>query len=353
MAIIHAIGTSNPSYVYTQDEVMALTKEIFSSFPNLDRYLSIYKNTEIKKRHFCVPLDWFRNRHSFAEKNSLYIEHALRLGEEAVRICLEQSDVLPEEIDHLFLISTTGLSTPSLDAHLINRLKMKNHIKRTPIWGLGCAGGAAGIAKAYDYLQSYPDQKVLVVAIELCSLTFINNDLSKSNMIATSLFADGAVAALLLGEQVERRYRDRPSAKMMGTLSTLYPNSLEMMGWDIQDEGLKVIFSRDIPSFVKRTMKENLLQLLKDHDMKISDIDHYILHPGGAKVLDAYEEAISIDREKTRFSREVIGEFGNMSSATVLFVLDKFLDHAKPEEYGVLAALGPGFSSELALIRWE
>ncbi len=350
MAVINAIGTAVPAYIYQQEQVEQLVQEIFASIKNLDRYLSIYQNTGIKKRHFSVPPEWFYSDHSFSEKNQLYLKEAIALSEQAIHHCLQQANCSVSEINHLIFISSTGISTPSIDAHICQRLGFPSHIKRTPIWGLGCAGGAVGLSRAFEYVRAFPNERVLLVAVELCGLTFLRNDLSKSNIVATSLFADGAAAVLISGAAEDEKNAKGP--KMIGTMSTQFPNSLDVMGWELQDDGLKVIFSRDIPSIVAEVALPNISQFLSSHKLSLTDIEHFILHPGGKKVLDAYEVALGIDHLKTEVAREIIAEYGNMSSATILFVLQRFLSRAKPEDFGLLAALGPGFSSELLLVQW-
>lgn len=353
MPIIHSIGTIVPTHSYSQEQVMHFVEELFADIGRMDRYQSIYKNTGIKKRHFCQPMEWYRHHHSFQKKNALFIDHALKLGALAIEKCLEKVNLTLKEIDHIFMVTSTGISTPSLDAMIMNRMDFNPHIKRTPIWGLGCAGGAAGLSRAYEFTRAFPEAKALLVTIELCSLTFLTEDHSKSNIVATSLFADGAAAVLVGGDQTSNLLKGAALPKIINSMSTIYPNSLDVMGWEVQDDGLKVIFSRDIPTIVKHSVKENMVQFLTRQGLTLQNIDHFILHPGGTKVLKAYEEALEIAENQTSPSREVFQMYGNMSSATVLFVLERMLESAKSGEYGLLAALGPGFSSEQVLIQWE
>ncbi len=351
MTSIRAIGTAVPPYVYDQDRVAQLVEKIFSSVPNLDRYLTIFENTGIHKRHFSVPIEWFLINHTFAEKNQLYRDEAIRLSAQAITNCLQNAQASIAEIDHLFFVSSTGFSTPSIDAHLSHLLGCKPHMKRTPIWGLGCAGGTVGISRAFEYVKAFPEHQVMVVAVELCGLTFLPNDRSKSNLVATSLFADGAAAVMISGNQ-SVQYSKQSTPKIKDTMSTIFPNSLDIMGWELNEEGLKVIFSRDIPSLVREVAHQNAAEFLKLHQLTVKDMDHFILHPGGKKVLDAYEEAFQIGKEQTQIAREIIAEYGNMSSATVLFVLERYLSLGTSNQYGIIGALGPGFSSELVLLQW-
>ncbi|MFL6559840.1 MAG: type III polyketide synthase, partial [Bacillus sp. (in: firmicutes)] len=251
--------------------------------------------------------------------------------------------------------STTGIATPSIDARIMNLLQFNSHTKRVPIWGLGCAGGAAGLSRAYEYCLAYPKAKVLVLSVELCSLTFQRNDLSKSNLIGTTLFADGAACALVCGDALNlsdfRKKHSSPS--ILATQSTLMPNSLDVMGWDIKNSGLYVVFSRDIPHIIEEWLKPNVSGFLAEQQIDLRQIDYFIAHPGGKKVIDAYVKSLAIPPSMTEVSLEVLKQFGNMSSATIFYVLNRYMEMDIPQgALGLGTALGPGFSSELLLFRW-
>lgn len=361
MTQILSVGTCTPPYRITQNEALEFARNLFSdSFPNIDRLLNVFHNGQIESRYFSVPLDWFKTRHSLQEKNDLYIKFAVEFGIESIRQCLRNSSFLREpiddkEIDAIFFISTTGFSTPSIEAKIMNERSFSPHTKRIPIWGLGCAGGAAGLSRAHEYCLAYPDANVLVVAEELCSLTFQPGDLSKSNLIGTSLFADGAACALLVGDEsslIERsNLTFRPVVR--GTQSTLMPDSEEVMGWDIKDEGLYVIFSKSIPKIIEDWLKPNVEEFLKRHGLETERISHFVAHPGGRKVLEAYEKSLSFPQAMTDLSRDILRKFGNMSSPTVLYVLKEHMKKQIPDgDYGLAASLGPGFSSEMLLLQW-
>ncbi|MBS4217356.1 type III polyketide synthase [Bacillus sp. FJAT-49711] len=360
MPRIVSVGTGVPEHAISQVETMEFAKQLFSgSVKDIERILNVFHNGEIEKRHFVKPLEWYRQNHSFSNKNDEFIHLAISLSIESIKNCLESSNLLRqisyEEIDAIIMINTTGMATPSLDARIMNKLPFSQNTKRIPVWGLGCAGGAAGLTRAYEYCRAFPDAKVIVVAVELCSLTFQKHDLSKSNIIGTSLFADGAAAALVVGDEVNRHeiLANRIPA-IIDTQSTLMKDSLDIMGWNIRDNGLYVVFSKDIPSIVKEWLKPEVEQLLIHNQLTISDISHFIAHPGGKKVLKAYEKALGFAPEKTALSLDILRKYGNMSSATVLFVLERFLQQEiNHGDYGIIAALGPGFSSELLLVRWE
>lgn len=364
MPVIRSVATALPPHKLPQERIRDLARQHFApAFPEIDRYMSVFRHAQIDTRHFVAPLEWFAQPRSFKDCNDLFIEAATALGEAAARRCLDAAGLEAMNVDHLIWVSTTGLSAPSPDALLINRLGMQQHIRRTPIWGLGCAGGVAGLARAYEYTRAFPDQRVLLISAELCSLTFQWNDLSKRNLIAASLFADGAAAVLVEGDEARGLRLEankptqvsslKPPVSILSTQSTLWPNSTEIMGWDIVDSGMQVVFSSRIPQIVRTMMLENTTEFLAQHQLGIDDIDHWILHPGGAKVIRAYEAALAIDSERLSHTWTVLRDYGNMSSATIFFVLDAFLKASAPGpgEYGVLAVLGPGFSCELALIR--
>ena len=350
-----------PPFEINQETASEFARELFSnSFKDIDRLLKAFQNGQIKKRHFVKNIDWFKKAHSFEEKNEAYIEAAVTLGKKAIEKCLSNRAFLNrpthfEEIDALFFISTTGLATPTIEARIMNLLPFRPNTKRIPIWGLGCAGGAAGLSRAYEYCMAYPQAKVLVLSVELCSLTFQHNDLSKSNLIGTSLFADGIACTLVCGDdcnldQVRKR---NALPAIMAVQSTLLPDSLDVMGWDIKNEGLYVVFSRDIPSIVENWLKPVVKGFLQQQNIDLEQIDHFIAHPGGKKVLDAYVKALGFPASMTDISLDVLSQYGNMSSATIFYVLKRFLEMEIPDgSYGLCAALGPGFSSELLLLRW-
>jgi len=358
---ILSIAEAVPPYSIKQEEVMDFAEKIFKeSFKDINRLLTVFQNGQIEKRHFAKDLDWFEKDHTFEEKNDAYIESAVRLGAEAITNCLHNEDFLKneipfEEIDAIFTISSTGIATPSIDARIMNILSSSQYTKRIPIWGLGCAGGAAGLSRAYEYCLAYPKAKVLVLSIELCSLTFQRNDRSKSNLIGTSLFADGVACALVCGDDsgYEKLAKKNAVPNIFGTQSTTMPDSEDVMGWNIKNEGLYVVFSKDIPTIIENWLQPNVLRFLNTHSLEVADLDHFIAHPGGKKVLDAYRSALKLPEDMTNISFDVLKQFGNMSSVTIFYVLKRFMETAKEGDLGLGAALGPGFSSELLLMRWE
>ncbi|RAS71977.1 type III polyketide synthase [Priestia endophytica] len=361
MPKVISVGVGTPPHKLLQEETLQFAREMFSSsFSDIERLLKVFQNGDIKTRYFAQPLDWYKENHTFEEKNEAFIHNAIKFGINAIKDCIRENEflektVLVEEIDAIFFISTTGLSTPSIEARIMNKLPFSLHTKRIPVWGLGCAGGASGLSRAYEYCLAYPKAKVLLLSVELCSLTFQRDDQSKSNLVGTSLFSDGVACVLLAGDEatgIHSKKKRLPSIK--GVESTLMPNSEDVMGWDIRNNGLYVVFSRDIPSIVRSWLGDQVKEFLKKYSLTEQHIKHFVAHPGGKKVLKAYRETLNFSEEMTETSSHVLQSFGNMSSATVLYVLKEFLQQEITEQdYGIVTALGPGFSSELLLLKWE
>ncbi|MFB6466071.1 type III polyketide synthase [Cytobacillus sp. Hz8] len=361
MPTIVSVAEALPHFELKQAAVLDFARELFSeSFKDIERLLTVFQNGCIEKRYFVKELSWFKEEHSFAEKNNAYIESAINLGSKAILNCLRNPHFLAreiacEEIDAIFFISSTGIATPSIEARIMNILPFSEETKRIPIWGLGCCGGASGLSRAYEYCRAYPGSKVIVLSVEICSLTFQRNDLSKSNLIGTSLFADGVACCLIVGDEVNMNEWCQLTAypKIIATRSVTMKNSLDVMGWDVRNEGLYVIFSKDIPSIIEKWLRPNVQQFLENEKILIEEIQHFIAHPGGKKVLEAYQHSLKFPSQMTDESFHVLKNYGNMSSATILYVLKQFLAKGRGGELGLATSLGPGFSSEILLLRWE
>jgi alkylresorcinol/alkylpyrone synthase len=348
--LILSVGTALPAHRVNQSDVRELTRNLFASaYRDVDRLVAVFDNGLVQSRFLCTPLDWFQTDHAWPEKNELYVRHALELGERAARCALERAGLEPKDIDAILFVSTTGLATPSLDGLLLKRLGLSRHVKRTPIWGLGCAGGAAGLTRAAEFVRAHPGSHVLLVAVELCSLTFQRGDLSKSNLIAASLFADGA-AAVVVGSQPS----GSEGPRITGSFSTLWDDTEDVMGWDVIETGLKVRFAKSVPELVQKLMLQNLTTAAQANNLRFEDVQHFVTHPGGLKVLRAYEDALGIAPDVLEDSYRVLESCGNMSSVSVLFVLERFLrrhSELEPGQLGVLSAMGPGFSAEHVFFR--
>ncbi len=349
---ILSVATANPPHKVGQLEVRNLVQNLFDRLEGLERLIKVFENTGIESRYLSAPLDWFTRAHSFAEKNQVWFETALNLCETACREALRLADVEAQEVGAVVLVTTTGIATPSLEAHLIQRLGLPLSAIRLPIWGLGCAGGSAGLARAAALAQNHPNRYVLMVAVELCSLTFVRGDLSKSNLVATSLFADGA-AAVVLG--MPRSSDSTAGPAVRGGFSRLLPESYDVMGWDIVPDGLRVRFAQSIPALVEGELGNLIRDGLAGFGLAAADVNTWTLHPGGAKVLAAYRGGLGVDEISLDASYCVLRKFGNMSSPTVLFVLARQmyqLEQPPPGSTGLLLALGPGFSAEGVVLQW-
>jgi alkylresorcinol/alkylpyrone synthase len=343
------IVTAQPPYEVDQEAATAFARARFEQgIPHIDRLLPLFANTGIRTRRLCKPPEWYESDHGLDEKNAAYIEAATSLCADAGRKLLRRRGLSPADIDRVYFINTTGLATPSIDARLINVLNLNRQARRTPVWGLGCAGGVAGLAMAAQDLAGHPRERALVFAAEMCTLTFLRDDYSKSNLVATALFADGAAVALISGDET-----GDAGYPILGTRSMLFPDSLDVMGWSVVSRGLQVIFDQRIPDIIREHAAAELKALLDAHGISRDDVAEFLYHPGGPKVLQAYADAYGVDPERFRWSRDVFRDFGNMSSVTVLYVLARYLGCHPPGRGGhaVISALGPGFSSEALLMK--
>lgn len=342
------VATAVPPFMLHQAEARALAGTLFGeSFGDLDRLLPVFNNAGIERRYSCVPLDWYDQDHSWSDRNQLYIENARELLVEAGRAALDSADSDPRDIDGIVTVSTTGIATPSLDAELLDRIGLRPTTRRLPIFGLGCAGGVLGLGRAGEMATASPESRVLFLVVELCGLTFRRRDRSKSNFVATALFGDGAAGAVLAGPGAGAS----PEAPVLAAWGEhTWPHTLDVMGWRVEDDGLAVIFSRDIPTIVRERLTEATDGYLESHMLARGDIDHYICHPGGAKVLDALEDVYELQRGSLTLSRGVLRDYGNMSAVTVLFVLERALA-AGCRGRLLLTTLGPGFTAGFATIE--
>jgi alkylresorcinol/alkylpyrone synthase len=273
----------------------------------------------------------------------------VELGEKVVRQALDKAGLTPRDVDHVFFVTVTGLSVPSIEARLANRLGFREDLRRTPIFGLGCVAGAAGVARAVDYLRAWPGHTALVVAVELCSLTLQREDLSIPNIIASGLFGDGAACVVLQGAEVSA-----PGPRVVASRAVFYPDTERVMGWDIVDSGFKVVLSAKVPQLVRDFIRRDVDGFLGEHGLTRQDVKHWVAHTGGPKVLHAFEEALELTPGRLERSWASLREVGNLSSASVLFVLGEMLEsgEARPGDLGVMMAMGPGFCAELVLLRW-
>jgi alkylresorcinol/alkylpyrone synthase len=343
-ARILAVATAVPPYVLGQSEVTRRIELALGPHSReIVRLLPMFGNTGIERRFSCVPIEWYHDLHEWPERNQVYLESAVDLLESATHRVLERAQRRADEIDAIVVVSTTGIATPSLDALLMERMNLRRTAMRLPIFGLGCAGGAIGLSRASAVARTNPGALVLFLVVELCALCFRRDDFSKSNIVATALFGDGAAAALISSEG--------HGARIAAGGEYTWPDSLDIMGWEVTREGFKAIFSRDIPELVTSQLHEVVVDFLAGHALTLRDIDAFICHPGGAKVLDALEVAFELKPGALHTAREVLRDYGNMSAATVMFVLERAIADTTSWNRALVSALGPGFTAGFTLLE--
>jgi len=343
-ARVLAVATAVPPFVLGQAEVMRrIELALGPRSREIVRLLPMFGNTGIDCRYSSVPIEWYEQLHEWPERNGVYLASSLALLESATRLALQRAGRRADEIDAIVAVSTTGIATPSLDALLMERMGLRRNVQRLPIFGLGCAGGVIGLSRAAAMARTRPDSLVLFLVVELCALCFRRDDFSKSNIVATALFGDGAAAALIScsGE----------GARITGGGEYTWPDSLDVMGWDVTGDGLKAIFSRDIPELVTTKLHDVVVAYLAEHGLTLRDIDCFVCHPGGAKVLDALEVAFELQPGELATARDVLRDYGNMSAATVMFVLERAIADSKPWHRALVSALGPGFTAGFTLLE--
>lgn len=342
------VGSANPEHGLEQARAQQFAAGFFG---RLDPGpLASFANAGVETRQIGRPIEWLEQPRSFAEKNAAYVEQALIISERAAERAIERAGIPRGEFGAIVFASSTGIATPSLDARLVQSLGLARSIARVPLWGLGCGGGGAGLARAATLARGL-GQPVLLIACELCSLTFVHGDQRKANVIAVALFGDGAAACMVAPEpwwQPER------GPELLAGFSHLIDESEDVMGWDVEDQGLRVRFSPTIPAIVEQHAVEWVRAAARSAGLgERESFEHLVVHPGGRKVLDAYESALELGPERLRHARSVLRDHGNMSSATVLFVLERFLaDTPASGHAGLLLALGPGFCAEGVGFRW-
>ncbi len=347
---IVSVATALPPHHITQAEVTAYLRQRWAAHPHhTDKLQGLHQSVQVQDRYLSMPAAAFMEPSTFAQRNRVWLDTALELGERACRAALHQAGLKPSDVDHVFFVSVTGFSTPSIDARLINRLGLRTDVKRTPIFGLGCVAGAAGVARCSDYLRAFPDQTCVLLSVELCSLTLQPDDLSVANLIATGLFGDGAAAVVLRGANTTNAGIGVPTSR-----SVFYRDSERVMGWDVVDSGFKIVLSAKVLALVRENIRSDVDTFLQQHALDRRDIHHWVVHTGGPKVLEAFAESLELPTESLIRSWNSLRQVGNLSSASVLFVLREFVERTdiKPGEYGVLLAMGPGFCSELVLLKW-
>ncbi|CAM3234082.1 type III polyketide synthase [Corallococcus sp. ZKHCc1 1396] len=348
---LSAVGRALPPHYASQEQLIAALRDLWATKHfNLERLEDLHRNVQVGGRHLALPLAEYPALATFQQRNDAWIRVATELSENVARQALERAGLTPKDVDHVFFVTVTGIATPSVDARLVNRMGFREDVKRTPIFGLGCVAGAAGLARASDYLRAFPKQTALLIAAELCSLTLQREDLSIPNIIASGLFGDGAACVVLRGAEAP----GATGPRVVGSRSVFYPDTERVMGWDVVDTGFKVVLSAKVPQLVKDHIRGNVDGFLAEHGLTRKDVRHWVAHTGGPKVLEGFESALELEAGALERSWKSLRQVGNLSSASVLFVLGETLEEAgaKPGEWGVVMAMGPGFCAEMVLVRW-
>jgi alkylresorcinol/alkylpyrone synthase len=346
---IVATGTAFPEHWYDQRTLTEYLCGLVGEPRLAERIRSLHANTQIDGRHLALPLEAYAQLTDFTRCNAAWLQAALPLGERAVRAALQQAGVRPDEVDAIFFSTVTGLASPSLDARLMQRLGLRPDCKRVPMFGLGCVAGAAAVSRAADYVRGHPRGVVVVLTVELCSLTLQRQDRSVANLISTGLFGDGAAAAVVVGKD-----RPEPGLEVLATRSVFYPDTEDVMGWDIGAHGFRIVLSAAVPSVARERVPPDVDAFLADQGRTRAAIRTWIAHPGGPKVLQALQDGLGLSPHDLRVSWQCLARAGNLSSASVLMILDatRRENAGAPGDLAVMLAMGPGFCSEYLLLRW-
>jgi alkylresorcinol/alkylpyrone synthase len=351
---IASAASAFPKHYYTQKVLLERLQDYWGDqLKNPLLLARLHKNVTVDGRYLAVPAEEYVDIKTWGQANDIWIRVARELGEQALCRALQTAGIEPKDLGALLFTTVTGVASPSIDALLINRMNLPANIRRTPIFGLGCVAGAAGIARAADYVRAYPRQAAALVSVELCSLTLQREDLSVANLISSGLFADGAAAVIVTGAEFENGHAT-PGPKILATRSIFYPATEEMMGWNISEKGFRIILSTEVPTLIRENLGRDVDAFLADNGHQRSDLKSFVLHTGGPKVLDASADALGLHNGQLDASWACLRKVGNLSSASVLCVLEDVMKNRRPEPgtLGLLAAMGPGFCSELLLLQW-
>ncbi len=354
MTRVAAVHGALPPYAYSQ---RAITDTFLGMCATTRRERELMERfhaaTGVHTRHLALPLESYAELDGFGDANDAFITTALDLGERAAREALAEAGLKPDDVDMVLSTSVTGLATPSIEARLAGRLGLRTDVKRVPVFGLGCVAGAAGIARLHDYLRAWPDQVALLLSVELCSLTVQRDDASVPNLVASGLFGDGAAAVVAVGDDRARELGcDGP--EVVATRSRLYPDTERVMGWDIGGSGFRIVLAASVADVVEEHLGDDVGAFLAEHDLTAGRVPSWVCHPGGPKVIEAVQRALDLPADALALTRHSLAGVGNLSSASVLHVLRDTVEHRRPPPGtpGMLMAMGPGFCSELVLLRW-
>src|SRR5215469_9605336 len=352
MMRIASVASAFPENYYKQELLReALKNDWRSRLSNPDILDRLEESMQVDGRFTVEKIEFYEKMHTWGQANNCWIKHSVDLGEKALCRALARAGLEPEALSAIFVTSVTGIAAPSIDARLVNRMGLSRNIKRIPIFGLGCVAGAAGISRAADYVHGYKDQAAALLSIELCSLTLQRDDLSMAHLISALLFGDGAAATVVVGDG---NGFAKEGPQILATKSILYPDTERVMGWDISEKGFRIVLSPEVPDTVIRHLGEDVDQFLAEQGLCRSQIKSWVMHTGGPKVLEATATALGITEQELAASWECLRKVGNLSSTSVLLVLEDVYKHRRPAPgtFSILAAMGPGFCSELVLLRW-
>lgn len=357
MTQIAAVCCALPIHRHPQSALAQMTADLCASDSTQQALINrLYTNASVDTRHTALPLADYGKLHGLGPTNDLYIEHATLLGEQAIRGALDQAEVAAEDVDLLMVTSVTGVAVPSLDVALIARLGLKPTVKRVPMFGLGCVAGAAGLARVHDYLLGWPGQTAVLLAVELCSLSLPLTSPTTADLVVSSLFGDGAVAVVAYGAETQRGDADRPAGgpQIVATRSEVCPDSREVLGWRLGAEGFRIVLTTELSEVVQRHLGNAVDAFLGEHGLTAADIGSWICHPGGPNVIDAVERSLGLADDALATSRRSLALVGNLSSASILHVLQQTASTRRPPPgtFGLMVGLGPGVSIELVLLRW-
>lgn len=347
---IAAVGSAFPPHYVDQGTLIAAFRDAWATrYHNVSRIEELHRHARVGGRYLALPIESYAGLASFTEANDAWIRVGADVGAAAIEDALARAGLGVRDVDAFWCTSVTGVAAPSLDARLMNRLGFRPDVKRVPMFGLGCVAGAAGIARAADYLRGHPDHVALLLSVELCSLTLQRDDLSMPNLIASGLFGDGAAAVVLTGAE-----RGGAGPAIVASRSAFYPGTEDVMGWRVGASGFQVVLSAEVPDMVRKHLRGDVDALLAEHHLDYDAVAAWVAHPGGPKVLQAMEETFPMPLGALDLTWESLREVGNLSSASVLLVLKETLARAAPPAggYGLMTAMGPGFCSELVLLRW-
>ena len=338
-----SLATAVPPHVIEQPLAKEIGRRAFGRKSLFDKLATVFDNSAIARRHIVAPPEWYEKPHGWAERNAVYLAACEQMFADAAAKAIADAGLTPADIDGVVTVSTTGIATPSLEARVGPRLGLRPDVRRVPVFGLGCAGGVSGLALAARLAASDPGTNWLFVTVETCSISIRLDSDDPAAIVATALFGDGAAAAVVSAGE-------GGIARLCGSAEKMWPDSLDVMGWRVEDPGFGVVFDRSIPPFIEAELAQATDEMCAQLKIAREDIDRFCCHPGGVKVIDAIETALELNQGELNLEREVLRDFGNMSAPTVLFVLERLLQRGLPERV-LMTAFGPGFTCSGLLLE--